>query len=88
MDGDGVVACGEAVVGGGGVAWVVLAIDEIIRRAGGVNVLNGDGTCGTKVNMEFVQVFIIGHNWWLNVNLIITMAIMTLSKNNFSLVSY
>ena len=47
MDGNCVVASGETVIGSTGVACVVFAINEIIRCTSGVNVLNGDGTCGT-----------------------------------------
>ena len=72
---------GEAVVGGGGVAGMVFAINEIIRRAGGVNVLNGDGTCGTEIDMQFVQVVIVGHGGRLKVDMVITITSTMMNYN-------
>ena len=86
MDGDGVVACGEAVVGGGGVAGMVFAIDEIIRCAGGVGVLDVDGACGAEIDMQLVQVVIISHSGRLKVDLVITMIMTSIMKNDFPVI--
>ena len=59
-----------AIVGGGGVADMRFTVHIVIRCAGGVGVLDVDGACGAEIDMQLVQIVIIGHNWWLDVNLI------------------
>ena len=72
MDGDGVVACGEAVVGGGGVADMRFTVHIVIRCAGWVGVLDVDGACGAEIDMQLVQVVIVGHGGRLKVDMVKT----------------
>ncbi len=70
MDGDGVVSGWETRVGGAGVATVVLTLHIAVGSAQRVNILDVHTASAAKIYCELVKLFIVGHPWRVNINLV------------------
>ena len=72
MDSNRKVTHRQVGVSGSVTTIVAFTIYIIIWCASAVVILEVDGSCGTEIDIKFVQVIIIGHIRWLNVDLVMT----------------
>ena len=84
MDGDGVVSGWEPRVGGAGVAAVALALHIAVGSAQRVNILDVHSASAAKIYCELVKLFIVGHPWRVNIDLVVTIIWTFLPYNNIS----
>ena len=78
MDSNRKVTHRQVGVSGSVSTIVTFTINIIIWCASAVVILEVDGSCGTEIDIEFVQFIIIGHIGWLNVDLVVAIATSTL----------
>ena len=78
MDGDGVVSGWETRVGGAGVATVVLTLHIAVGSTQRVNILDVHTASTAKIHCELVKLFIVGHPWWVNIDLVVTWSFLVL----------
>ena len=84
MDGDGVVSGWETRVGGAGVAAVALALHIAVGSAQRVNILDVHSASAAKIYCELVKLFIVGHLWRVNIDLVVAIIWTFLPYNNIS----
>ena len=73
----------ETRVGGAGVATVVLTLHIAVGSAQRVNILDVHSACAAKIYCELIQLFIVGHPWRVNIDLVVTIANTTSMNHNF-----
>ena len=73
MNCDGVVTCREIIISSAGVAKVALTIYIIIWCTSAIVILEVYCSSGSEIDIEFIQVIIISHIRWFNIDLVMTL---------------